>query len=400
MATSSMFQNGDRKRTISGLWPDRVDSDFIVSLRNIVEREISPEADRIDQDDIYPVGIMKSLAAKGYNNMTLPPPYGQGMSQRFNAAFFEEVSYASAAVGISLITIFQAQSIITEFAEESLRQSVLPEFGNGLLTSYALTEANHGSDIRTLDTKAEPDGNGWRLNGRKSFITSGSAAEAFIVLAETPRGVSTFFVRRDMAGLHAHKGPNAATFGLRNGPHVDIILEDVHLPKDHLIGIEGKGVRQAVTTLDFSRTMAGAISIGIARAAFDAALRFSAGRTAFDRKVINFQGIQWYFADLLSEIDAARLLVYEAAGALDDHRDIARLSSEAKLRASEVATATASRAVQICGAYGVMEIAPFGRFLRDAKAYEIAGGSAEILKNTIGKRLCSLFDENGKELDR
>lgn len=399
MAVSSASVFGDRKRTIAGLWPDLVDASFMAPLRDFVEREIAPEAEGIDRDDVYPVRILKALAAKGYNNLTLPPPYGPGMSQRFNAAFFEEVSYASAAVGISLITIFQAQTLINSFAAESLRRAVLPEFANGLLTSYALTEANHGSDIRSLDTKAEPDGDGWRLNGCKSFITSGSAAEAFIVLAETAQGSSTFFVRRDMAGLRAHKGPNASTYGLRNGPHVDIVLEDVRLPGDHLIGTNGKGVRQAVTTLDFSRTMAAAISIGIARAAFDTALRFAAARTAFDRKVIEFQGIQWYFADLLSEIDAARLLVYETAGALDEHRDIARLSSEAKLRASEVATATASRAVQICGAYGVMEIAPLGRYLRDAKAYEIAGGSVEILKNTIGKRLRSLFDENGKERD-
>ncbi len=384
-------------RTIDGLWLDMVPRDFLTPLRDFVVSEIAPRATMIDRDDVYPTDIVKALARQGHTSMTLPAPYGAAMSQRFNAALFEEVSYASAAVGISLITIFQAQTLISSFGAESLRIAVLPEFGGGLLTSYALTEANHGSDIRSLDTKARREGDCWVLNGRKSFITSGFAAEAFIILAETDHGVSTFFVRRDMPGITSFKGPNAATFGLRNGPHVDIILENVRLPADHLIGAEGKGVRQAVTTLDFSRTMAAAISIGIARAAFDSALRFAAGRVAFDRKVADFQGIQWYFADLLSSIDAARLLVYEAASALDEHRDIARLSSQAKLLASQVATETASKAVQICGAYGVMEIAPFGRFLRDAKAYEIAGGSIEILKNTIGKRLRTIFDENGKE---
>jgi len=145
-----------------------------------------------------------------------------------------------------------------------------------------------------------------------------------------------------------------------------------------------------VTTLDFSRTVAAAISIGIARAAFDGALRFARDRIAFDRSVFELQGIQWYFAEMLTDIDAARLLTYQAAHALDRHDQIARFSSEAKLMASRVATETASRAVQICGAYGVMESAPFGRYLRDAKAYEIAGGSSEILKNTIAKRLRDL----------
>jgi alkylation response protein AidB-like acyl-CoA dehydrogenase len=142
-----------------------------------------------------------------------------------------------------------------------------------------------------------------------------------------------------------------------------------------------------VTTLDYSRTLAAAISAGIARAAFEAALAFARERTAFDQKVLDFQGIQWYFADMLTEIDAARLLIYRAAEALDAHEDIARYSSEAKLKASAVATEVAARAVQICGAYGTMIGAPFGRFLRDAKTYEIGGGSSEILKNTIGRYL-------------
>lgn len=373
------------------LWPDPVDAEFLSDLRKVVATHVAPDADRVDRDDVYPVAAIKALAQAGYTSLTLPIAYG-GQDAGFArcAAVFEEASYASAAVGISLITILQAQTIVLMFGADSLKSVVLPEFRAGLITSYALTEANHGSDIRTLDTKAVRSGDRWVLNGRKSFITSGSAAEAYIILAETPVGVSSFFVRREMAGVSTEKGPNAATFGLRNGPHVDLILEDVSIPLDHLIGIEGKGVRQAVTTLDFSRTVAAAISVGIARAAFDGALRFARDRIAFDRSIFELQGIQWYFAEMLTEIDAARLLTYEAARALDRHDQIARYSSEAKLMASKVATDVASRAVQICGAYGVMESAPFGRYLRDAKAYEIAGGSSEILKNTIAKRLRDL----------
>ena len=373
------------------LWPDLVDSDFLHGLREAVATHVTPDAERIDREDVYPVEAIKALARLGYTSLTLPEAYG-GQAAGFPkcAAVFEEASYASAAVGISLITILQAQTLLDLFAADSLKAEVLPQFRDGLITSYALTEANHGSDIRSLDTKAEFTDGTWVLNGRKSFITSGSAAEAYIILAETPVGVTTFFVRRDMPGVSSFKGPNAATFGLRNGPHVDLVLENVRLPPDHMVGTEGKGVRQAVTTLDFSRAMAAAISTGIARAAFDGALAFAGKRRAFDRTVFEFQGIQWYFAEMLTEIDAARLLTFQAARALDEHRDIARFSSEAKLMASRVATETASRAVQICGAYGVMEIAPFGRYLRDAKAYEIAGGSSEILKNTIGKRLSQL----------
>jgi alkylation response protein AidB-like acyl-CoA dehydrogenase len=370
------------------LWRDVVDAKFLDDLCAAVTADVLPFADDVDRDDLYPKESIKRLAQKGYTSLTLEEKWG-GRSASFTecAAVFEEASYASAAVGISLITILQAQTLIKLFGASSLQQQVLPQFRQGLITSYALTEANHGSDIRSLDTKATKTPDGWKINGRKSFITSGSAAEAYIILAETNVGVSTFFVRNDTPGVSTEKGPNASTFGLRNGPHVDLILNDVLLPPDHLLGEEGKGVRQAVTTLDFSRTVAGAISIGIARAAFDRALTFAAGRTAFDQRVIEFQGIQWYFADMMAEIDAARLLVYEASRALDRHEDIARYASEAKLVASRVATRTAEQAVQICGAYGVTENAPFGRYLRDAKAYEIAGGSSEILKNTIGKYL-------------
>lgn len=370
------------------LWRDRVDTIFLDDLRATVTSDVLPHADQIDRDDVYPVKAIKAMARKGYTSLTLDQQWG-GSNASFTecAAVFEEASYASAAVGISLITILQAQTLIKLFGSPSLQQHVLPEFRQGLITSYALTEANHGSDIRSLDTKAVKNASGWTIQGRKSFITSGSAAEAYIILAETDAGVSTFLVRHDMAGVSTEKGPNASTFGLRNGPHVDLILQDVHLPDDHLIGEEGKGVRQAVTTLDFSRTVAGAISIGIARAAFDRALAFAIGRKAFDQRVLDFQGIQWYFADMMTEIDAARLMVYEACHALDRHEDIARYASQAKLLASRVATRTAEQAIQICGAYGVTENAPFGRYLRDAKAYEIAGGSSEILKNTIAKHL-------------
>jgi len=372
------------------IWKDHVDSAFLDALRERVAQHVLPFSNEIDRTDVYPVNTIKQLAANGYTTLTLPAAWGgSGASHAQCAAVFEEASYASAAVGISLITIFQAQNIIRLFAQPSLQRQVLPEFRAGLITAYALTESNHGSDIRSLDTKAVKTADGWTIHGRKAFITSGSAAEAFIILAQTPVGVSTFFVRRDTPGVSLERSARATTFGLRNGPHVDLILENVQIPSDHLIGTEGKGVRQAVTVLNFSRTVAGAISIGIARAAFDGALAFAAGRTAFDQTVLEFQGIQWYFADMLAEIDAARMLIYEACRALDDGVEVPRYTSEAKLLASRVATHVAQQAVQICGAYGVTEDAPFGRYLRDAKAYEIAGGSSEVLKNTIGKYLLS-----------
>lgn len=376
------------------MWRPAVEASFVDEVRNFVKERIIPLAHEIDAEDLYPAEIVRDLARLGCNAISLPTKFGgRGLEYSYSVAACEEIGYGSAAVAISLITIFQAQTMLNAFGSESLKQRYLPQFSNGLIASYALTEASHGSDIRQLDTKARRDGEYWILNGEKSFITSGSRAEVFVILAQTEVGVSVFVVPRDSAGVSTYVGENCATFGLRNGPHVNVRLQDVRLPLDHLIGQEGKGVRQAVTTLDYSRTLAAGISIGIARAAFDAALVFARDRTAFDQKVVNFQGIQWYFADMLAKIDAARLLVYEAAHALDGHEDIIRRASAAKLLASEVATEVAARCVQICGAYGTMVNAPFGQFMRDAKTYEIGGGSSEILKNALAKRVLAYAAE-------
>ncbi|OYW54715.1 MAG: acyl-CoA dehydrogenase [Azorhizobium sp. 32-67-21] len=368
------------------LWPACVEDTYVAGLRAYVARVITPEGDRIDREDVYPVEIMRDLARQNYSTVVMPKEFGgQGLGYRHAAAICEEIAVGSAAVGVSLITIFQAQTMIRLFGEDSLKQRYLPAFAQGLLSSYALTEASHGSDIRKLDTKARREGTEWVVTGEKHFITSGSAAELFVILAQTDKGVSVFAVPRDAAGVSIYEGRNSATFGLRNGPHMNVVLDEVRLPADHMIGEEGKGVRQAATVLNHSRTLAGAISLGIARAAFEGALQFARDRIAFDQRVLDFQGIQWYFADMLTEIDAARLLIYRAAEALDSKQQVPRWGSEAKLKASTVATAVATQAAQICGAYGIMENAPFGRYLRDAKAYEIAGGSNEILKNTIAK---------------
>lgn len=373
------------------LWTPLADAALTNQVRRFARDVVAPHADEIDRLDLYPQDLVRQAAALGYTAITLPVEFG-GAGAPFSSALavFEEIGCASAAVAVSMISIFQAQMMIRLFASETVQADYLPRFPQGLLAAYALTEAAHGSDIRTLDTKAHRDGGDWVLSGEKHFITSSAGAELFIILAETDIGVSVFAVPRDTPRLTIYEGSNSATFGLRNGPHMNLRLDGVRVPAHHLIGTEGKGVRQAVTVLDYSRTIAAAISLGIARAAFDAAYERATSRIAFGQHVLQFQGIQWYFAEALADIDACRLLVYHAGRALDAHQDIDRYGSEAKLKAAAVATRTAEMAVQVAGAYGTMVNAPYGRFLRDAKTYEIAGGSAEILKNTIGKYLLKL----------
>lgn len=377
------------------IWQPLADPEFIARVRNFARTRIAPEADRIDREDVYPLEVVREFAKAGFTRTLVPIEYGGKGDFRLTAALFEEVAYASCAAAISLVTIFQAMTMIRLFACQSLKDHYIPKIADGLACSYSLTETTHGSDIRRLDTKAVREGDEWILTGEKSFITSGDKAEFFVMLAETPVGVSAFAVPYPLPGLEKYVGEHSSTFGMRNGPHVNMRLEGVRLPADHLIGTEGKGVRQAATTLNYSRNCAAAVSIGIARSAFDGALARARRRIAFDNTILSLQGIQWYFAEMLTEIDASRLLVYRAAQALNDDNDIDRYSSVAKLKAGRVATETCLTAMQICGAWGTSDNTPFGRYLRDAKTYEIGGGSAEILKNTIAKYIIRAEDANG-----
>ncbi len=395
------------------VWDPRVDRAYAQGIAKVVSEVVAPIADVIDREDVYPKDAVRALARAGFTAATFPVELGGG-GRPFTdlVAIFEEVAAASAATATSLITIFQAAETIHLFGSEALQRRYLPRIADGLLCSFAMTEARGGSDVKKLDTKARRDGDSWILDGKKAFVTSASAAELFVILAETERGVSAFAVPSDTPGTTLEAPPSTRTFGLRNGPHVDLVLTGARLPLDHLIGEDGKGIRAAATTLDHSRVLAAAIGCGIARAAFCGALTFADKRSVSGKYVIELQGVQWYLADLVAEIDAARLLTYEAARHLDaagpTHQlpkesevrrrsllDIQRWSSSAKLFATKTAVTTALQAIQICGVRGCLETAPFGRYLRDAKTYEIAGGSSEILKNTLGEYLVEAVDGPG-----
>jgi alkylation response protein AidB-like acyl-CoA dehydrogenase len=357
-------------------------------VRHFTAEWIIPTARKRDVDDVYPTSIIREMAKQGYTTLTVPKKYNGLERSKIEACILmEEVAFGCAATAVSLITIFQAETMMLLFGNEILKNKYLPRFREGLISSYALTESSRGSDIRSLDTKAHKRGDQWIINGKKTFITSGSAAEFFIILAETDKGVTVFAVEKDLPGVKVEVGELSETFGLRNGPHLDVYFEDVAIPDYCMVGEEGKGLKQAVITLNNSRTTAAAISVGIARAAYEDSLKWVAERRAFDQIVFDFQGIQWMFTDMLTNINAARLLTYNAAWMHDQGLNPVSESSQAKLFAGEMATRVCADAIQVCGAYGTTVNAPFGRYLRDAKAYEIAGGSNEILRNTIGKEI-------------
>ena len=366
-------------------WKPLTDPDYVHHVRQHVQAHVAPIAAEIDREDKFPLQMVRDFAKAGLTRSILAAEYGGHGDYRKTIALFEELGYASCAAAVSVITVLQAQTMINKFGSQQLKDQFIPQLATGMTASYSLTEASHGSDIRSLDTKAVRDGDTWVLNGEKSFMTSGEDAELIVMLAETPKGVSVFAVTHDMPGIKKYIGEHSATFGLRNGPHVNMKLTDVRVPAHHLIGEEGRGVKQAVMTMAHSRTCTAAIFVGIARAAFDGALDRAGGRVAFDNTVLSFQGIQWYFAEMFTEIEAARLLTYRAADALNTGEDVDRHTSVAKLKAGSVSTDVALKAMQICGAWGTSDKTPFSRYIRDAKTYEIGAGSSEIMKNTIAK---------------
>lgn len=367
-------------------WTEFEDAKAVNAFRDFAQTYVKPAAAQLDREDLYPAEIVQRAAELGLNALIVPKQYGgAGCSFRRVVSFFEEIGAASASVGISLNSNFQAQNAILRAGNERLKEKFLPQFAQGLTAAYALTERNHGSDIRSLDTKAVFDGNQWILSGQKSFITSGSGADLFIILAQTEKGLSVFAVPRELPGVSTFVSDTSETFGGRNGPHVELKLEGVSLPSDHLLGEDGKGLKVVLRNLNYSRTLNAAMVIGMARSAFEESLEYAKNRKAFDQSVFDFQGIQWYFAEMLTEIDAARLLLYSAADALEAQRDPERHASEAKLFCCSVANRVTSHAIQVCGAYGTAVNSPFNRYWRDCKVAEIGGGSVEILKNTIGK---------------
>lgn len=259
---------------------------FQKEIRDFTSKQITPTAAERDQKDVYPLDIIKEMAKLGYTTLTVPERYkGLGRTKLDACIFMEEIAYGCAATAISLITIFQAETMLLLFGNDIVKDYYLPRFKEGLIASYSLTESSRGSDIRSVDTKAVKHGNDWIVNGKKTFITSGSAVEFFILLAETDKGVSIFAVDRHLPGITIEVGDNSQTFGLRNGPHVDAYFKNVSIPDYCLIGEEGRGLKQAVVTLNNSRTIAAAISVGIARAAYEQSLEWVSQRKAFDQNL-------------------------------------------------------------------------------------------------------------------
>ena len=362
-------------------------------VREFCEKEIKPISKKIDKEEYFPEELYKKMGRMGLMGMTVPQKYGgAGIDKVSYMIALEEISRFCGSTGIT-VEAHNTLGIgyIYEAGSEDQRKKYLPKYSSGEgIAALAITEPNAGSDVGGIQTTGVLIGDKWVLNGTKQFITSGDIAGVIIVMAKTDKtkgvkGISAFLVEKDTPGLKV--GPLENKLGLRGSRTAELIFEDCCVPKENLLGVMNKGFFSVMNTLDSGRTAVGAMSVGIARAAFEDSIEYAKKREQFGRPIGKFQGIKWMLSDMATEIDAARLLVYRAAFLEDQGLSFSKESSMAKLFASEMAMRATRNAIQIFGGYGYIQEYPVERYFRDVKLCEIGEGTSEIQRIVISKKL-------------
>ncbi|NLG80564.1 MAG: acyl-CoA dehydrogenase [Firmicutes bacterium] len=359
----------------------------------LADKELAPHARELDAKGEYPWDNLRKLARYGYLGMMLPAEFGgSGADVLSHTLCVEEVSRACAATGV-IMEIHNSLTCdgIYRFGTDEQKARYLPALARGeKVGAFALTEPGAGSDASGIRTVAVRDGNDFVINGTKHFITGAGQAHVYLLFAMTDpskgtKGISAFIVEKGMPGLSF--GPPEDKMGIRASHTGELIFSDCRVPAENLVGSEGEGYKIALTLLDGGRIGIGAQAVGIARAAFDAALRYSQERVQFGQAISGFQAVQWMLADMATEIEAARLLVYRAAYLRGKGVRCTKEVAMAKLFASEVAMRTTIKAVQIHGGYGYMREYNVERYMRDAKITEIYEGTSEIMRLLIASAL-------------
>jgi len=366
---------------------------ILETVRDFCEAEIRPHVMEWDEAQVFPRELFRKLGELGLLGMIFPEAYGgAGLTYLDYIAVIEEISSVDASVGLSLAAHTSLGSNhIFQFGTEAQRQRYMPKLTSGeWLAAWGLTEAEAGSDSGGTRTTAVRDGASWVLNGSKNFVTNSSVGGVAVLMAVTDRsagrhGISSFIVDLDTPGVRVGKKENK--LGMRASDTCTLVLEDCRIPADRLLGAEGDGFINSMKILDGGRIGIAAMSIGIARGAFEAALQYSKQRRQFGKPICEFEAIRFYLAEMATDIDAARLLAQRAASARDSGEANTRFSAQAKLFASEIAVRATDRALQIHGGYGFMKDFPVEKFYRDVKLCTIGEGTSEVQKLVIAKSL-------------
>lgn len=363
------------------------------TAREFAQKEVAKDAAERDRLEKFPEHHVKAMADLGLMGMMVDPNYGGGgMDAISYVLVMEELSKVDASVGvICSVNNSLVCHGIEKFGNEAQKQKYLVPLAKGEhLGAYCLSEPGSGSDAAAMKTTARLKGDHYVLNGTKNFITNGMHADNYIMFALTDppskhKGISAFIVEQKFPGFQV--GKKEKKLGIRSSDTVSIIMEDCLVPKENLLGEEGHGFKIAMNILDGGRIGIAAQALGIAQGAFEAAVSYSKERVQFGKPISGFQAIQFMLADMETKINAARLLVFQAAWKKDQGEDYSAEAAKAKVYASETAVEVAANAVQIYGGYGYLKDYPVERFMRDSKITEIYEGTSEIQRLVIARSI-------------
>lgn len=362
-------------------------------VRDFAEKEIRPYMMEWDESQKFPVETMKKMGELGLLGILVPEEYsGAGFGYLEYYTALTEISRVCGSVGLSVAAHNSlCTGHILAFGNEDQKKKWLPKLATGeWIGAWGLTESNTGSDALRMKTTATEDGDHWVLNGAKNWITHGISGDVAVVLARNgdlldSRGITAFVVERGTPGFKAGKKENK--LGMRASETAEMIFEDCRIPKENVLGRVGDGFIQAMKVLDGGRISIAALGVGIAKGAYDAALKYSKEREQFGKPISSFQAIAFKLADMATEIEAAELLTLQAADMKNRGVEMTKESAMAKYYSSEVAVRTATEGVQIFGGYGYTKEYPAEKFYRDSKLCTIGEGTSEIQKIVISRKI-------------
>jgi butyryl-CoA dehydrogenase len=364
-------------------------------VREFAETEVAPTAAVRDEEERFDRALMfDRLAELGLTGIVFPEEYGgAGADYLSYAIAVEELSRVCASTGVTLSAHLSlcANPIFLFGSEEQRQQYLVPLARGEKLGAFGLTEPSAGTDAGGTKTTAAKDGDGWLLNGTKIFITNAGEAETYVVFARTDKqaqkhhGISAFIVDKNTPGFSF--GKKEKKMGIRSSPTMELVFENCRIDGSQLLGEEGQGFKIAMKTLDGGRIGIASQALGIAQGALEAAVNYAKERKQFDTPIARFQGVQFQLADMATQIEASRLLVYSSAYKASNGISYSQASAMAKLMASETAMRVTTQAVQILGGYGYTREFPVERMMRDAKITEIYEGTSEVQRLVIGTAL-------------
>lgn len=362
-------------------------------VRDFAAKEIAPHVMEWDEAQHFPRETFTKMGALGMLGMLVPETYGgAGLGYGEYVAAIEEIAAVCGSVGLSMAAHNSlCTNHILTFGNEEQKRKWLPRLASGEhIGAWGLTEAGTGSDAMRMRCTAVEDGDHWVVNGTKNWITHGLSAEVAVVLVRTgelgdSHGITALVVERDTLGFRGGKKENK--LGMRASETAELVFEDCRIPKSHVLGEVGEGFIQAMKILDGGRISIAALSLGIGRGAFDAAVRYAKEREQFGQPIAHFQGVGFKLADMAVGIEAARQLIHKACWAKENGGDVTRLGAMAKYNASEMCVQVATEAIQVFGGYGYTKEFPVEKHYRDAKLCTIGEGTSEIQKLVISRSL-------------